>query len=117
MKKVVYLRPNELATVEEVDTLEDMQKLVKGPIDVLCNIKTGEGLCSVFVNEEMLLQPKPRFNRIFYEAEYDYEPPFACGPCFILGYDPETGESPGLTEKQIHYFLAKHKLPDIPLIL
>ena len=92
--KVIRKKPNnEIEVVEMNHTIKDFQKYVKGlvefvslpkgvNIDIICNDN--------FLNEEM----EPNF--VLPERVE-----IICGPVIIAGYDPETGHTVSLTDKQM----------------
>ena len=103
-------KPVEIKTVPK--KIESYQKIVGGLVSVLCTIELDGTYIDIYMNDEALLDKLP-FNRMF-KTEYwntDY-PALAFGNCYAVGYNPETGESESLTDKQIDYLKKYYNKSD-----
>ncbi len=109
MKKIKMLikEPYKEPYVKEVeDTLENMQEIVGGLIDCVNfpNIPNVD----IFVNDEGKLD---RLDGNFWLPEYQ---DCVVGTCYMVGYDPKTGDSISLTDKQIEKckkYISLYELP------
>ncbi len=120
--------------IEEVDVKDsdDLVKLVGGMIDVVCLPLFGEGRnIDLYVNDEGIYSCQPNraiiatkameddgylsqldFRTVVHEGGY-YT--LLWGPIVAIGFDPETGESVGLTEDKkkavVDYFSTRRTGP------
>ena len=99
--KILYKEPGKPCEVKEIEnTLEVMQELVGGLIEVVC----WDDVLLIFNEEGKLMNLEP--NLMF---EFDY----IAGNCLIVGDDFENGEFKSLTDEEIEKYskeLNKHNL-------
>lgn len=108
--KIIEMQPNKVAEVKTVDkSLLSYQTIVNDCIAVLTTLDTEVGLIDIYMGDNAIFEDG-RFNRMF-GKNYPYEPICAFGPCFAIGFDPETGDNISLTKDQINYILKKFKTP------
>jgi hypothetical protein len=97
--RVIVKNPYEKAYVT---TIKDDYKTITGIVHGVIDVTEFPGMenVDIFVNDEgkIIQMPGNFWLPNYVDHEYD---DCVCGPCYIAGYDPDTGDSISLTDEQI----------------
>ena len=106
--KILIKEPCKPPYVKEIEnTYEKMKESVGGYLESV--EMPGLRNVDIFVNEEGKLEHLPGN---FWLPEYR---DCVCGTCYIVGYDPDEGESISLTDNQIEkckQYISNYELPE-----
>lgn len=105
--RVLIKEPGKEPTIKEIDdTLEAFQKIVGGRIELI--EMPGNEDIDIYANDEAMLNHEP--GNIWIAGTGDC----VKGTCYMVGYDPETGDNVSLTDKQIKKCKNYIKIFELP---
>lgn len=108
MIKVLIKEPYKEPYVKEIiDELKSFQEIVGGHIE--CVEMPGVKNVDIYVNDEGKLD---KLAGNFWLPEYE---DCVCGTCYMVGYEPETGDNISITDNQIKKclkYIETYKIPD-----
>ena len=106
MLKGIFVEDGKDPVVMEIeDTLENLQMLVEGRIEVLSirtNTETYRSIDFIFNEEGKFLFEDANKFIVYPNGYYDY----LCGNIFVVAADESTGEFVSLTEEEIEYYMT-----------